>query len=29
VWSFSTKAVDVQDVFTDEQVARQTMVMED
>jgi len=29
VWSFSTKAVDVQDVFTDGQVARQTVVMED
>ena len=26
VWSFSTKAVDVQDVFTDPQVARQTVV---
>ena len=28
VWSFSTKAVDVQDVFTDPQVARQTVIME-
>jgi D-lyxose ketol-isomerase len=28
VWSFSTKAVDVQDVFTDPQVARQTVVVD-
>ena len=28
VWSFSTKAVDVQDVFTDPQVARQTVIGE-
>jgi D-lyxose ketol-isomerase len=29
VWSFSTKAVDVQDVFTDPQIARQTVIVED
>lgn len=28
VWSFSTKAVDVQDVFTDPEVARQTVVVD-
>lgn len=29
VWSFSTKAVDVQDIFTDGQIARQTVVVEE
>jgi len=29
VWSFSTKAVDVQDVFTDPQVMRTTLISED
>ena len=28
VWSFSTKAVDVQDVFTDPHIARQTVIVE-
>ncbi len=29
VWSFSTKAVDVQDVFTDAQIVRQTVIAEE
>jgi len=29
VWSFSTKAVDVRDVFTDAQIARQTLIVEE
>ena len=29
IWSFSTKVVDVQDVFTDPEVVRQTVVVED
>lgn len=29
VWSFSTKAVDIQDVFTDAQISRQTVIVED
>jgi D-lyxose ketol-isomerase len=29
VWSFSTKAVDIQDVFTDAQIARQTVIVEE
>ncbi len=29
VWSFSTKAVDIQDVFTDPQISRQTVIVED
>jgi D-lyxose ketol-isomerase len=29
IWSFSTKAVDVEDVFTDPDPQRQTIVLED
>ena len=28
VWSFSTKAVDVQDIFTDPQITRQTVIVD-
>ncbi len=28
VWSFSTKAMDVQDIFTDQQIARRTVIVD-
>jgi D-lyxose ketol-isomerase len=28
IWSFSTKAIDIEDIFTDPEIQRQTIVVE-